>query len=221
MYGFQYQTGLVQTPIEQDYPYFLLEPAANYPISLVEARVHLKIDADDAYSNTYIDFIIKAATSFAEKYTGLDFIQKKYLTFRDSFSYPMTLRRGPFSLQENSIVFKYILNGVWTAVPTTSYQIQYLKPYAKILATRGGNFNYSTDDVAQAIRIEFIAGFGATKDSVPDDLRLGLLNHIAAIYENRGDADEGTSGFASTNFAETLPIQTKNIYNSYKIIETH
>ena len=48
--------------------YQVITPASTYPISLTEAKSHLKVDttADD----TYIESIIKAATQLSEEYTN-------------------------------------------------------------------------------------------------------------------------------------------------------
>ena len=52
--------------------YQVITPASTYPVSLTEAKSHLKVDttADD----TYITSIIKAATQLSEEYTNRFFI---------------------------------------------------------------------------------------------------------------------------------------------------
>jgi len=214
--GQELQTGIIQTPINQDHPYFLVNSVFNSPVSLNEVRSHLRIDADNDLENTYLEFCVKAAAKFGESYTNLDFIQKKYLTFRNGFGYPITLRRGYLPLENCISSFKYILNGVWESVPETSFYVEYKKPFSSIVSKYNNTFDYITDPILQSVKIEFFAGFGVDESKIPFDIKFAILNHIAAMYENRGDAD-----VASMNFAENFPVQTKIIYDSYKVIETY
>jgi uncharacterized phiE125 gp8 family phage protein len=210
-----YTGGIIATPIEKDYPYFLIEPPSSYPVTLNDVRNHLRIDADNTYENTYLEFVLQSATQFCENYIGFDLINKKYLTFRDYFNCDITLRRAPFPPGRVLNVFQFLQQGEWLDIPTNLYYLEFLKPFSKIKQRNNASFNLHTDNVDQCIKIEFIAGYGIDASFVPVNIKLGILNHIAAIYENRGDADQATDVFA-----QNFPVQTKIIYDSYKIIET-
>jgi len=69
--------------------YQVITPASTYPVSLTEAKSHLKVDttADD----TYIESIIKAATQLSEEYTNRFFIDTVIEQYASSFAELQTL----------------------------------------------------------------------------------------------------------------------------------
>ena len=210
------QLGVVQTPIHKNYFYDVIKPATNYPITLVEVREHLRIDPDNALDNPYLEALIIAATKFAENYINIIFIKQQFVTYRDNLTYPIELRRGPMPFDQPLLSFDYKFNGVWNPVPATAYYVQYLKPYVKIVPPNTPYFGITTDPVFQSVRIKFLAGMADTPDEIPQDLKLALKNHISAMYENRGDADQ-----ASAAYDNNLPVATKIIYDQYKVLETY
>ena len=73
------------------------------------------------------------------------------------------------------------------------------------------------DTQEQAVKITFKSGHGNTSSSVPDSLREGLMQHIAAMYENRGDCDNRVSGASLSMAQKFLPVDTQLIYDMYRI----
>ena len=70
----------------------------------------------------------------------------------------------------------------------------------------------------QAVKITFKSGYGNTLSNVPDSLREGLLQHIAAMYENRGDCgDSRVSGGTISMAQKFLPVDAQLIYGMYRI----
>ena len=69
--------------------YQVITAATTYPVSLTEAKSHLKVDttADD----TYIESIIKAATQLSEEYTNRFFIDTVIEQYASSFAELKTL----------------------------------------------------------------------------------------------------------------------------------
>ena len=75
--------------------YQVITPASTYPVSLTEAKSHLKVDttADD----TYIESIIKAATQLSEEYTNRFFIDTVIEQYASSFTELQTLFKSKVS----------------------------------------------------------------------------------------------------------------------------
>jgi len=141
--------------------YKVLFKPVTLPISLVEAKEHLKVD--DTSSDAYISSLISSVTLFAEKYTKRDFITKKYLTYIDCFFEPITLRRNKvFEI----ISIKYLLDNVLTTVDSSIYYLtDEQNDFADILLTDGSSFPSSVDNRRQAVQIQFYSGFGVKIDS--------------------------------------------------------
>ena len=75
--------------------YQVITPASTYPVSLTEAKSHLKVDttADD----TYITSIIKAATQLSEEYTNRFFIDTVIEQYASNFGDLQTLFKSKVS----------------------------------------------------------------------------------------------------------------------------
>ena len=186
------------------FTYNVTTPAAGRPLTLAEVKDYLKVTSSD--EDDFINFLIDAATACGEKYTGRDFINKTYTTFRDTFWDCFELRRSRVS---DVISIKFLLNDVLTDVPTTVFGFTDVNDYSEIFLKEDQVWPTDEDNVPQAIEIVFVAGFGADDTSIPADVQNAMLAHIAFMFENRGDCPPGTSA---------LPTTTKILYDKLRII---
>lgn len=193
-------------PVIREYPYIVIVPATNWPVSLDMVKTQLKISLLDTSQDTFLELLIDAATQFAEKYTGRDLITKTYLTYRPCFSDYIELHR---SMITSIVSFEYLLDGVLTPVDISTYKLLQETGFARIALNVDSSYP-SHDTYYQAIKITFDSGFGASEASIPADLKIALLNHIAFLYVNRGDC-----GCADEN---NLPVTSKAVYDMYKIL---
>jgi uncharacterized phiE125 gp8 family phage protein len=190
------------------YTYNVTVPAAATPVTLSEVKTHLKIDTSDASEDSYLNMLINAATDFGEKYTGRDFINKTYTTFRNGFIEPLELRRSKVSTITS---MAYLKDGVFTTINADVYSFENVNNFPYIYLNDGKSWPMDIDCLPQSLRIIFVSGYGESASDVPGDLKLALLNHIAFMYENRGDC----SGDCN---ASNLPSNTKSIYDKRRII---
>ncbi len=186
------------------FTYNVITPAAGRPLTLAETKEYLKKDSSD--EDDFINSLIDAATACGEKYTGRDFINKTYKTFRDTFWDCFELRRSRVS---DVISIKFLLNDVLTDVPTTVFGFTDVNDYSEIFLKEDQVWPTDEDNVPQAIEIVFVAGFGADDTSIPADVKNAMLAHIMFMFENRGDCPTDASGF---------PATTRTLYNKLRII---
>jgi uncharacterized phiE125 gp8 family phage protein len=190
------------------YTYNVTTPAANLPLTLAEVKTHLRLDPDDTSEDSYLTILIETAADFGERYTGRDFINKTYTTFRNDFFEPLLLRRSKVS---SITSIQYLINGVLTTVANTVYGLEDVNDYPYIYLKDNQEWPTDTDCIPQSIKIVFVSGYGASNVNIPSDIKLALLNHIAFLYENRGDCS-GECGGAM------LPANSKTIYDKRRII---
>ncbi len=190
------------------FTYNVITPAAGRPLTLSETKAYLKYTASD--QDDFINLLIDAATACGEKYTGRDFINKTYTTFRDTFWDCFQLRRSRVS---DVTSIKFLLNDVLTPVATTVWGFTDVNGYPDIFLKEDQVWPTDVDNVPQAIEIVFIAGFGADDTFIPADIKQALLAHILFMFENRGDCPTD-SGFADMG----LPAITRTLYNKIRII---
>ncbi len=186
------------------FTYNVTTPAAGRPLTLAETKDYLKYTASD--QDDLINHLIDAATDCGEKYTGRDFINKTYTTFRDTFHDCFQLRRSRVSSVTS---IKYLLNDVLTTVATTVWGFTDVNNYPDIFLKEDKVWPTDVDNVPQAIEIVFVAGYGADDTAIPADVKNAMLAHILFMFENRGDCPSDTSG---------LPATSKVLYDKIRII---
>lgn len=203
--------------VNQFYNYIVETPPTNLPLTLEEVEAHLKIPADS--EDTYLTFLIEATRDFFEKYTNRTLINTTYKAFLDDFPGNIAYYSTCYCCHDDNILIrkskvssissiKYYIDDVLTTWNSSNYYFTDSNLYPVVLLEEDGSYP-DVDDRRQAIEIIFIAGYGATEASIPDDIKMALLNHIAFLYENRGDCGEdGTC---------QLPCTTKTIYSKYRI----
>lgn len=96
-----------------------------------------------------------------------------------------------------------------TTMSTSKYYVDLVREPARVVLRTGETWPTALR-VANAIEIEYVVGY-ATPGAIPEDIRIGMLQHIAYMYDQRGDMkDEGQ--------ARSLPPIVKSIYQPYKIM---
>jgi len=193
--------------MERAYSYQVITAPTVLPVSLAEVKEHLRLDPDDDTQDDYLTFLIQTATEFAEERLKRVLINTKFRTYRDWFECCILLRRSKLQTLD---LFEYLVDGTFTTVDSDLYYTTDESDYSKIVLKNESCYPTDKDDQLQSIKIEFTAGYGSTAASVPPKIKMALLNHIAALYENRGDCD-------NASISATLPATSKNIYDMMMI----
>jgi len=184
-FGFTYNQNYQMMYKARSYTYLPILDRTVRPIDIGDLKAHLKIDYIDNTIENYINFLIDAAIDSAEKFTGRSFISQKWKTFRDFPLEFIELRRGT-----NGVVntFKYTnTDGVLVVVPSDIYYVKVQDPYSQIILKDTATFPSDVIEQQNCIEIEFTAGYGVTKETVPAMLRLLLCQYVTWLYENKGN----------------------------------
>lgn len=214
------------------YTYKVVTAPANLAVELATAKSHLKVSgsSEDALITLYLE----AAIDYCEKITRRDLISRTYETFRDFFPAPVqnegyyqfgeipSIGSGLSSAGDNigfeirksplqSITsIEYYSGGVLATVDPAVYYNTIEEDYSEILTLEGKDWPTDIDQRLQAVKITFIAGFGANESAIPQGYRTAILHHVAALYSNRGDCD-------NSSCAATVPSSAKSFYLQNRI----
>lgn len=148
-------------------------PPASEPVTLSEAKLYLRVDgnSEDSLINTMITTVREAA----EEYLRKSLITQSWkLAFDDYAEDGVYLPRGP--VQAISSVVAVDSEGAETEIDEAQY---YLNAARDKLCFNGEVYGFR-------VEIVYAAGFGAAAASVPAAIRLGLMTHLAALYDARG-----------------------------------
>jgi uncharacterized phiE125 gp8 family phage protein len=180
---------------------------AEEPVSLAEAKAHLKVDysADD----DYITALITAARQQAEEYTNLALIDTTYEQAFDGF--PATTRLNPYQslvLWRSPLIS--VTSVVYTAEDGTSitedaanYKVDTYRRPPSVSPVYGYSWQ-SAQDIPASVVVTFRAGY-ADADSVPVAIKQALLLMIGSWYDNREDS------------VYNLPTQSRVMLDHYRV----
>ena len=178
-------------------------------ISLTEAKAHLHVahSADD----THIQTLMSAATRYAENWTGRRFVTQTWKQYLSNFpAEPWIELRYP-KLQSVTHVKYYDPNdaqqtmsgGLYTAI------VNEFQPGTIDLNSGQSWPTTIAPNKRRVVEIQFICGFG-NESQVPKDVKLGVLQILAHLYENREPIVVGSTPFE-------IPMSAESFLMPYKI----
>ena len=170
------------------------------PITLDEAKLHLKVDSAD--DNALISALITTARQLAERETKRAFITQTWEMFLDYAPPEIDIPKPP--LQATSLSIKVIDEaGVESVVSATTYDVDDSENSPGRVKLRSGCSWPNHRGFASFI-IEFKAGYGDAATDVPEALKQGILQLLSHLYDNRG--------------AEEIPKGIKAMFWPFKIL---
>jgi len=184
--------------------YQVITPASTYPVSLTEAKSHLKVDttADD----TYITSIIKAATQLSEEYTNRFFIDTVIEQYASSFADLQTLFKSKVSAV--AYVKYYDSDNSLQTLSATVYDTQLNYEPSQIQLAENQSFPSITKR-NDAVVARYTVGYGTASD-VPEIIKQAILLTIGNFYQNRNSVVIG-------RIATELPMNVKWLLDTYKV----
>lgn len=172
----------------------LITPPAAEPVSLQEAKLHLRVIADvaDVAANpedAAISAMIAAARQSAEHITGRSLMPQTWELALDEFESAIYLPKPPL-VSVTSV--KYLDgDGALQTLDTASYFVDDYGVPAKLTPAYGESWP-STRRQANAVTIRYQAGY-ATAAAVPQEIKSWMLLKIGMLYANRESVAVGVS----------------------------
>jgi uncharacterized phiE125 gp8 family phage protein len=160
---------------------FLLAGPAVEPVSLAEAKAHLRLDGED--EDQLITTLIAAARIHVEAVTGRVLIAQSWRLVLDGWpgNRVVTLPVGP--LIELTAITAYDAEGDAQAIPLAGILPESGAGPARLFLPRALPTPALRE--RQGLEIDFVAGYGADAGDVPEGLKLAVLRLVAHWFENR------------------------------------
>ncbi len=156
-------------------------PAAE-PISLAEAKAHLRVDADD--EDALLSSLIVTARAFVEKALARALITQDWSLYLDNWPRGGTIALPIAPVQEVTAVRVYDSGDMPTDVDEESYSADTVSDPARLLLSAGG-LQMLPARLLNPYEVAFTAGYGDEADDVPEPIRHALKLLIAHWFENR------------------------------------
>lgn len=182
----------------------VITPATLYPVTLTEAKLHLRVDGID--EDTLINTLIAAATSLAEDYTWRTLMSTVFEYVDDDFDHTIKLDTYPIAIIDS--IKYYDLTNTQQTVPANNYESNLLNSPATIKPASG---YYWPDAYIRydAVTIRFTAGY-ASAAVVPAAIKQAILMMVSNMYEHREDEITGT-------IVSGLSFTSKHLLTTYRV----
>lgn len=175
-------------------------PPSEEPVSIAEAKNHLRVDSDLTQDDALIGLLIGAARRYAESYCGRSFVRQGWRLVLDSFPGPSTLGvpggvsysipRHAVLLERGNVIsldsISYIAMDGSTVVdtsPQSNYAIDLSGAPARITPKFGKIWPIPLPQIG-SVWFDYTAGYGGASN-VPEGIKHWILLRLTTLYENR------------------------------------
>lgn len=161
----------------------VVTPPAAEPLDRATVQRHLRVF--DAAEDTYLDDLIATARAHAEAHTRRALITRTLDLVLDAFPGGDGVIDLPLGKVSSVVSVSYVdAAGVTQTVAPADYVIDLGDLPAHVLPAYGKTWP-SPRAQASAVRVRFLAGYGAAPADVPPDIRRALLLLCGHWYEHR------------------------------------
>jgi len=167
---------------------------ASEPITLTEAKAHLRVETDFTEDDAIIGTFISAARESCEARTGRQLVTATYALRLGGFPCGDSIELPKPPLVSVTSITYVDTDGTTQTLSTDVYEVDpYTTPGRVVL--KYAQVWPVTRSQRNAVTIAFVAGYEPTEEdvsTVPTLLRQGMLMRIAHWYENREETITGT-----------------------------
>ena len=168
--------------------YVLVTPPAAEPVSLAEAKLHLRVDVAD--DDALITAFIVAARQFAEMRTQRQFVTAQWKLVLDSFPAKILLDKSPIASIQS---IQYLdMSGVLQTVPSADYVFESSSEPARIAPIFGKIWPIPVPQIG-AVQVNFTSGYGNAA-AVPEGIKSWMKVRIGSLYQHREEMAVLASG---------------------------
>jgi uncharacterized phiE125 gp8 family phage protein len=182
----------------------LVTAPAVEPITLTEAKAHLRIDSTD--DDSYITALIVAARTIAEERTNRALITQTWDYVLDRFPCGNTITMRKPKLQSVTSITYIGSDDVTNTMSAADYIVD--TDSGRVVLGYGKQWPTVVLRPASAIRIRFVAGYGLAV-AVPQPLKQAIFFLVAHWYENRQPVDKAV---------EKVPMTFDYLIGPYRVM---
>ena len=187
-----------------------VEPAEE-PITLAEAKEHLRVDFSD--EDDYITALITTARKYCESYTNRVFITQTWRQNIDYFPRVIQLKVNPIISLTSLKYYDTAENQQTITDNSNNFQKDFNSDVGSIHEGLVNAFP-SVGDTINPIEIITVCGYGAAAD-VPMNIKHAMKIMVSHLYENREGVNVVVGGLA---MQIELPNAVKHLLMPYRIL---
>jgi len=170
--------------------------ASHYPITLEEAKEHLRVT--DTNSDSYIQGLIAMVTEYVEGVTSRTLITTQYTWTRDEFPRAQCMLVPKPPLQSISSITYIDTNQSTQTWGSTYYTVDTASVPARICPAYQETWPI-TLNVPNAVTVTYTAGYGNHLGAVPEGIKHAIKFLVAHYWSNRQESVTAAALVTSVN----------------------
>jgi len=161
----------------------VVSPSVVAPLTLAEAKAHLRVDADDDDHDAVIGALLAAASAHVEQWLGYPLLvgQMELTAPAPRGADPVPLAAGPVVVVSG---VEIMTAGVYAALPGGDWVYRQTGPNSGRIRLVGAARWPVVDDDDAALRVSLAAGWAAPGD-IPFPLRAAIMLTLGDLFTNR------------------------------------
>jgi len=182
---------------------------ATAPISLAEAKTQMRVESSD--DDSIIQRLIDAAVAFVDVQGALGkaMITQTWGQWLSPNPSTVYLSLGP--VQSVSAIKYYDVDGALQTATLADFNV-FGTPNRISVSPKSGKAWPVTQTRDDAIKIEYVIGYGSTSASVPETVRHALMMLVAHWYDNRETSTEKQMYDLPYGFTDMIGIERNSFY---------
>jgi len=165
-------------------PLLLITPPASEPVSLAEAKAHLRLTISD--DDAYVSSLIGAARRALEARHGLALMPQHWALFADRWPEDGIFQIPLWPVSEVESLVSFSEDDTASTIDAAHYMLDAASRPARVALRTGRTFAPPGRRI-NGLKLSFVAGF----DTVPAEIKQAILICAADWYQNRGDEQGG------------------------------
>lgn len=168
----------------------LITSPALEPVTLADAKAHLRLDSDD--DDQLLTAAIVAARVHVEALTRRLLIEQGWRVYLDRWPKKRIVTLVPAPLISVDAVTVYDANGDPSVVDADDYEVDTVAVPGRLVLS--GSAPVAVGKAVNGIEIDVTAGYGPSSVDVPAPLRQAIVRLVAHWYEHRGAVGHDMAG---------------------------
>lgn|SRR5574337_1304521 len=180
------------------------------PVTLEEAKNHLRVDLDD--DDSLIESLVRAAREHAEVFTGRALISQTWEAYLDEWPKGDSISLPYPPLKSVTGVYYTGTDGNETELAGTEYAVDTVSIKGRVVLKSGKSWPSAELGPLNPIRIRFVAGYGDTALGVPEGIRSAIKLILGTLYQYRETIIIGT-------IVSEMPMAIDSLLWPYRVKE--
>lgn len=155
------------------------------PLTLLEVKNHLRLDASDNTEDDLLNALITAARQDCEKFQGRAYITQTWELWLDAFPGQDFIKLNKSPVQSVSSIKYYDTDDTEATFSSDDYFVDTKSEPGRVVLNYSESWPSTTLRPANGVCVTFVAGYGDAASDVPQYIKNAMLLLIGHLYENR------------------------------------